>query len=44
VAFNIMTHEIFGNPLWVQPNYQEYRDYLVERGETLPPELMRLAK
>jgi uncharacterized membrane protein len=44
VAFNIMMHEIFGNPMWVQPNYQEYRDYLVEGGETLPPELMRLAK
>jgi len=44
VAFNIMTHEIFGTPLWVQPNYQEYRDYLVERDEALPPELMRLAK
>jgi len=44
VAFNIMTHEIFGNPLWVQPNYQEYRDYLVERGEALPPELIRLTK
>ncbi|MDP3017027.1 MAG: hypothetical protein Q8N70_08175, partial [Deltaproteobacteria bacterium] len=44
VAFNIMTHEIFGNPLWVQPNYQEYRDYLVERDEALSPELMRLAR
>jgi anaerobic magnesium-protoporphyrin IX monomethyl ester cyclase len=44
VAFNIMMHEIFGNPMWVQPNYQEFRDYLVERGERLPAGLMRLAK
>lgn len=44
VALNIMMHEIFGTPLWVQPNYQEYKDYLVERGGRLPAELMRLAK
>jgi hypothetical protein len=39
-----MTHEIFGTPMWVQPNYQEYKDYLVERGEALPEELMTAAK
>ncbi|MDI7258974.1 MAG: radical SAM protein [Thermodesulfobacteriota bacterium] len=44
VAVNIMMHEIFGNPMWVQPNYQEYRDYLVERDEALPTGLMRLAR
>jgi anaerobic magnesium-protoporphyrin IX monomethyl ester cyclase len=44
VAFNIMMHEIFGTPMWVQPNFQEYRDYLVERGEALPTGLMTLAK
>lgn len=44
VAFNIMMHEIFGTPLWVQPNYQEYKDYLVERGEDLPSGLMTLAR
>jgi anaerobic magnesium-protoporphyrin IX monomethyl ester cyclase len=44
VAFNIMMHEIFGTPMWVQPNYQEYKDYLVERGEGLPKELRALAK
>jgi len=44
VAFNIMTHEIFGTPLWVQSNYQEYKDYLVERGEALPAALMASAK
>ena len=44
VAFNIMMHEIFGTPMWVQPNYQEYRDYLVDRGEALPKELMALSK
>jgi anaerobic magnesium-protoporphyrin IX monomethyl ester cyclase len=44
VAFNIMMHEIFGTPMWVQSNYQEYRDYLVERGEALPAGLMTLAK
>jgi len=44
VAFNIMMHEIFGTPMWVQPNYQEYADYLVERGEVLPEALMAEAK
>jgi anaerobic magnesium-protoporphyrin IX monomethyl ester cyclase len=44
VAFNIMMHEIFGTPMWVQPNYQEYRDYLVERGSELPENLTALAK
>jgi radical SAM superfamily enzyme YgiQ (UPF0313 family) len=44
VAFNIMMHEIFGTPIWVQPNYQEYKDYLVEREEALPKELMASAK
>lgn len=44
VAFNIMVHEIFGTPMWVQANYQEYKDYLVERGETLSAGLMSLAK
>ena len=44
VAFNIMMHEIFGTPMWVQPNYQEYKDYLVERGGELPEELTGLAK
>jgi anaerobic magnesium-protoporphyrin IX monomethyl ester cyclase len=44
VAFNIMMHEIFGTPMWVQANYQEYKDYLVERGEALPAELMSIAK
>jgi len=44
VAFNIMMHEIFGTPMWVQPNYQEYKDYLVERGEGLSKELMASAK
>jgi anaerobic magnesium-protoporphyrin IX monomethyl ester cyclase len=44
VAVNIMMHEIFGTPMWVQANYQEYKDYLVERGETLPETLMALAK
>jgi anaerobic magnesium-protoporphyrin IX monomethyl ester cyclase len=44
VAFNIMMHEIFGTPLWVQPNYQEYKDYLVERGEGLPSGLTALAR
>jgi anaerobic magnesium-protoporphyrin IX monomethyl ester cyclase len=44
VAFNIMMHEIFGTPLWVQPNYQEYRDYLVERGDDLPSGLTALAR
>ncbi len=44
VAFNIMMHEIFGTPMWVQPNYQEFRDYLVERGEALPADLMRLVR
>jgi anaerobic magnesium-protoporphyrin IX monomethyl ester cyclase len=44
VAFNIMMHEIFGTPMWVQPNYQEYKDYLVEREEALPAGLMTLAK
>jgi anaerobic magnesium-protoporphyrin IX monomethyl ester cyclase len=44
VAYNIMMHEIFGTPMWVQPNYQEYKDYLVERGEELPQELTVLAK
>ena len=44
VAFNIMMHEIFGKPMWVQPNYQEYKDYLVERGEALPERLRALAK
>jgi hypothetical protein len=44
VAFNIMMHEIFGTPLWVQPNYQEYKDYLVERGDDLLPGLTALAR
>ncbi len=44
VAFNIMMHEIFGTPMWVQSNYQEYKDYLVERGEELPKELTALSK
>jgi anaerobic magnesium-protoporphyrin IX monomethyl ester cyclase len=44
VAFNIMMHEIFGTPIWVQPNYQEFKDYLVEREAALPKELMALAK
>ena len=44
VAFNIMMHEIFGTPMWVQPNYQEYKDYLVERGGELPEELTASAK
>jgi anaerobic magnesium-protoporphyrin IX monomethyl ester cyclase len=44
VAVNIMMHEIFGTPMWVQPNYQEYKDYLVERGEILPEALMAAAK
>ena len=44
VAFNIMMHEIFGTPMWVQPNYQEYKDYLVERGDALPEELMVVAR
>ena len=44
VAFNIMMHEIFGTPMWVQPNYQEYKDYLVEKGEGLSAGLMALAK
>jgi hypothetical protein len=37
-------HEVFGTPVWVQPNYEEYKDYLVGRGEELPKELMALAK
>ena len=44
VAVNIMMHEIFGTPMWVQANYQEYKDYLVERREALPETLMALAK
>jgi anaerobic magnesium-protoporphyrin IX monomethyl ester cyclase len=44
VAFNIMVHEIFGTPMWVQPNYQEYKDYLVERSEALPSALMAAAR
>jgi anaerobic magnesium-protoporphyrin IX monomethyl ester cyclase len=44
VAINIMMHEVFGTPMWVQPNYQEYKDFLVEMGETLPGELMPSAK
>ena len=44
VAFNIMMHEIFGTPMWVQPNYQEYKDFLVERGGELGEKLMPLAK
>ena len=44
VAFNIMMHEIFGTPMWVQPNYQEYKDYLVERGSELPEGLAASAK
>jgi hypothetical protein len=39
-----MMHEIFGTPMWVQPNYQEYKDYLVEKGEALPEALMAVAK
>ena len=44
VAFNIMMHEVFGTPMWVQPNYQEYQDYLVERGDELPEKLRSQAK
>ncbi len=44
VAFNIMMHEIFGTPMWTQPNYQEYKDYLVERGGDLPEELTASAR
>jgi anaerobic magnesium-protoporphyrin IX monomethyl ester cyclase len=44
VAFNIMMHEIFGTPMWVQSNYQEYTDYLVEREGALAEELLALAK
>ena len=44
VAFNIMMHEVFGTPMWVQPNYQEYKDYLAERADGLPEKLMVLAK
>jgi anaerobic magnesium-protoporphyrin IX monomethyl ester cyclase len=44
VAFNIMMHEVFGTPMWVQANYQEYKDYLVERADELPEKLMVLAK
>jgi hypothetical protein len=44
VAVNIMMHEIFGTPMWVQPNHQEYKDYLVERGEALPQALLAQAK
>jgi radical SAM superfamily enzyme YgiQ (UPF0313 family) len=44
VSLNIMMHEIFGTPIWVQPNFQEYKDYLVERGEALPKELMVWAR
>jgi radical SAM superfamily enzyme YgiQ (UPF0313 family) len=44
VAVNIMMHEIFGTPMWVQPNYQEYKDYLVERGDALPGSLTVQAK
>ncbi|OGP76472.1 MAG: hypothetical protein A2W09_00830 [Deltaproteobacteria bacterium RBG_16_50_11] len=44
VAFNIMMHEIFGTPMWVQSNYQEYKDYLVEKGDALPAELMSMAR
>jgi anaerobic magnesium-protoporphyrin IX monomethyl ester cyclase len=43
VAFNIMMHEIFGTPMWIQSNYQEYKDYLVEREGALPEELLALA-
>jgi anaerobic magnesium-protoporphyrin IX monomethyl ester cyclase len=44
VAFNIMMHEIFGTPMWVQSNYQEYKDYVVEREDALPEELLALAR
>jgi anaerobic magnesium-protoporphyrin IX monomethyl ester cyclase len=44
VAFNIMMQEIFGTPMWVQSNYQEYKDYLVERGEDVPAGLMSTAR
>lgn len=44
VAFNIMMHEIFGTPMWVQPNYQEYQDYLVEREDALSDGLVALAR
>lgn len=44
VAFNIMMHEIFGTPMWVQSNYREYKDYLVEREDALPEELLALAR
>jgi anaerobic magnesium-protoporphyrin IX monomethyl ester cyclase len=44
VAFNIMMHEVFGTPLWVQSNYEEYKDYLVERGEALPSALTASAR
>jgi len=44
VAFNIMMHEIFGTPMWVQPNYQEYKDYLMELGGELSAKLITLSK
>lgn len=44
IAFNIMMHEIFCTPMWIQPNYQKYKDYFVEREKPLPQELMRQAK
>lgn len=44
VACNIMMHEVFGTPMWVQPNYQEYKDYLVQRGSELPEQLLGLAR
>jgi len=44
VAVNIMMHEIFCTPMWVQSNYQEYKDYLVEREDDLPEALMTAAR
>ena len=44
VAFNIMMHEIFGTPMWVQPNYQEYKDYLLERDDAMSDGLMAVAR
>jgi hypothetical protein len=38
-GLEIAMHEMFGRPMWTQPNYQAFEDYCVETGRS--PEAMK---
>jgi len=34
-GLEIMMHELFGRPMWTQPNYQSFEDFCIETGRSI---------